>query len=90
MASLSLSSDEKSISQSVSLPVLDWVWFGPYHADGHTGIYTYGLRKFGKEEIEVYADADLNEVRDFLLDIVAYVVKPSGRVPTFSIFSCSP
>ena len=57
------------------LPVLDWVWFGPYHADGHTGIYTYGLRKFGKEEIEVYADADLNEVRDFLLDIVAYVLE---------------
>ena len=57
------------------LPVLDWVWFGPYHADGHTGIYTYGLRKFGKEEIEVYADADLNEVRDFLFDIVAYVLE---------------
>ncbi len=57
------------------LPVLNWVWFGPYHADGHTGIYTYGLRKFGKEEIEVYADADLNEVRDFLFDIVAYVLE---------------
>ena len=58
------------------LPVLDWVWFGSYHADGHTGIYTYGLRKFGKRgEIEVYADADLNEVRDFLFDIVAYVLE---------------
>ena len=39
------------------------------------GIYTYGMRKFGKEEMEVYAaNADLNDVRDFLLDIVTYVL----------------
>ena len=43
--------------------------------DQRQGIYTYGLRKFGKEEIEVYADADLNEGRDFLFDIVAYVLE---------------
>ena len=33
------------------------------------------MRKFGKEEMEVYAaNADLNDVRDFLLDIVTYVL----------------
>lgn len=57
-----------------ALPVLDWVWFGIYHTDKHSGIYTYGMRKFGKEEIEVYTDADLNEIRDFLLDIVTYIL----------------
>lgn len=57
------------------LPLLDWVWFGVYHTDEQKGIYTYGLRKFGKEEMEVFADADLNDVRDFLLDITSYVLE---------------
>ncbi len=58
-----------------ALPLLDWVWFGVYHTDEQKGIYTYGLRKFGKEEIEVFADADLNDVRDFLLDITSYILE---------------
>lgn len=58
-----------------ALPILDWVWFGIYRTDEYAGIYTYGMRKFGKEEIEVYAtNADLNDIRDFLLDIVTYVL----------------
>lgn len=58
-----------------ALPILDWVWFGVCRTDEYTGIYTYGMRKFGKEEMEVYAtNANLNEVRDFLLDIVTYVL----------------
>jgi len=58
-----------------ALPILDWVWFGPYRTGECVGIYTYGMRKFGKEEMEVYAtNADLNDIRDFLLDIVAYVL----------------
>lgn len=32
------------------------------------------MRKFGKEEIEVYADADLNDIRNFMLNIVEYVL----------------
>lgn len=58
-----------------ALPLLDWVWYGVYHTDERKGIYTYGLRKFGKEEIEVFADADLNDVRDFLLDITSYILE---------------
>lgn len=58
-----------------ALPILDWVWFGICRTDESAGIYTYGMRKFGKEEIEVYAtNADLNDIRDFLLDIVMYVL----------------
>ena len=57
------------------MPILDWVWFGVCRTDEYIGIYTYGMRKFGKEEMEVYAtNANLNEVRDFLLDIVTYVL----------------
>lgn len=57
------------------LPVPDWVWFGVYRSGKKTGIYTYGLRKFGKEEIEVYADADLNDIRDFVMSLTGYVLE---------------
>ncbi|MCD8236889.1 MAG: DUF1460 domain-containing protein [Prevotellaceae bacterium] len=58
-----------------ALPILDWVWFGVCYTDEYTGIYTYGMRKFGKEEMEVCAtNANLNDVRNFLLDIVTYVL----------------
>lgn len=43
--------------------------------DDIPGIYTYGLRKFGKDEIEVYANAPLGDIRDFVLDIVAYILE---------------
>lgn len=58
-----------------ALPILNWVWFGIYRTEELSGIYTYGMRKFGKEEMEVYTDhASLSDVRNFLLDIVAYVL----------------
>lgn len=57
------------------LPILDWVWFGIYRNGDVPGIYTYGLRKFGKEEIEVYAAASLKDIHDFVLNIVAYILE---------------
>ena len=57
------------------LPILDWVWFGIYKSDKISGIYTYGLRKFGKEEIEVYANANLNDIRDFVMTLASYVLE---------------
>lgn len=62
-------------------PLLNWVWFGIYGNEKEIGVYTYGMRRFGKQEMEVYVpreNADLNRVRGFVLDIVAYVL--SGNV----------
>ncbi|MDE5553822.1 MAG: DUF4261 domain-containing protein [Muribaculaceae bacterium] len=56
------------------LPIPDWIWFGIYKHDGKQGIYTDGLRKFGKKEIEVYADASYDDIRDFMLEVVNYVI----------------
>lgn len=64
------------------LPVLNLVWFGIYKDDKQAGIYTYGLKKFGKDEIEVYVTpengdfttVDFNGIRAFLLDIATYVI----------------
>lgn len=56
------------------LPVRDWVWFGICNNDGVVGLYTYGLRKFGKEEIEVYADSPLDDIMDFVLSTADYIL----------------
>lgn len=60
--------------RSGMLPILDWVCFERYTHDGLDGIYTYGLRKFGYDEIEVYAKADCNDIFDFVLILVEYVL----------------
>ena len=57
---------------------MNWIWFGIYCDEKQEGIYTYGMKKFGKDEMEVYVDksgANLNEVREFLMSIVAYVLE---------------
>ena len=59
------------------LPILNLVWFGLYGDGKVSGVYTYGLRRFGKEEIEVYVPADaadLNAIRNFLVSVTAYVL----------------
>ncbi|MDO4754053.1 MAG: DUF4261 domain-containing protein [Bacillota bacterium] len=58
-----------------------WAWFGLYFTDEKVVIYTYGLRKFGKEEMEFLIDGShqedsefLNAARYYLMDIANYVI----------------
>ncbi|MDE6593590.1 MAG: DUF4261 domain-containing protein [Oscillospiraceae bacterium] len=62
------------------LPILNWIWFGVYSDEKQRGIYTFGMKNFGKDEMEIYADgaADINEIRIFAADIVYYIL--SGDV----------
>lgn len=56
-------------------PLLALVWFGiGQNPEGQHGFYTYGLRKFGKEEIEIYSDKPLEEIRAMLYNITYYVL----------------
>lgn len=67
----------KDSSMHGVLPMLNLVWFGIYGDGKVAGVYTYGMRRFGKEEIEVYVPADaadLNAIRNFLVSIAAYVI----------------
>lgn len=60
------------------VPVFDLVWFGLYRDDKKAGFYTYGLKKFGKQEIEVYVDikkANLGELHNFIVSITDYVIE---------------
>ncbi|WNY22922.1 hypothetical protein MmiHf6_02140 [Methanimicrococcus hongohii] len=57
------------------LPILNWVYFGVYTNERGTSGYTYGLRTFGKEEIEVINSTAMPEtIHDFLIDIVYYIL----------------
>lgn len=70
--------DCAGVMKDGTLPILNLVWFGLYGDGKKSGVYTYGLRRFGKEEIEVYVpseSADLNYIRNFLVSVTAYVLE---------------
>ena len=57
------------------LPIFNWIWFGLYRSEGGLNGYTYGMDVFGKEEMEVLnADAEPEELRDFLASLASYVL----------------
>lgn len=58
------------------LPVFNWIWFGLYRREGGVCCYTYGMRTFGKDEMEVLdANAQPSDVREFLSNLVTYVLE---------------
>ena len=62
------------------LPLLDWIYFGLYQDNGRLCGYTYGMKSFGFDEIEVLdAAAGPEELHAFLYN-VAYYVLDSGAV----------
>ncbi len=57
------------------LPILNWIWFGLYRSEVGVCCYTYGMGQFDKDEMEVLdVNAQPSEVRNFLLDLVSYVL----------------
>lgn len=60
-----------------TVPILSLVWFGIYGDGKMAGVYTYGMRRFGKEEIEIYVpqkSANFEQMRGFLVSVAAYVI----------------
>ncbi|MBD5111719.1 MAG: DUF4261 domain-containing protein [Ruminococcaceae bacterium] len=69
--------DFSEMMEDGSYPILNWIWYGIFADEKRAGIYTYGMRRFGKEEMEVIVDrenVDLNAIRGFLLNITSYVL----------------
>lgn len=58
------------------LPLLNLVHFGLIRTENGMGAYTYGLRAFGKDEIEILdSQASPSELRDFLIEISGYILE---------------
>ncbi len=63
------------------LPIFNWIWFGLYRTEKGISGYTYGMRTFGREEMEVLdADGEPNDVRDFLANLVSYQLECDVRL----------
>lgn len=68
--------DFAELMKEGQLPIFNWIWFGLYRREGGVCAYTYGMDVFGKDEMEVLdADANGGDLRDFLADMVSYVLE---------------
>jgi len=58
------------------LPISDWIYFGIYTSENKVNGYTYGLRDFGKEELEIIESAETpKSVHYFLANLSYYILK---------------
>lgn len=58
-----------------SLPVQLWVYIGLVSDENSNNTYTYGLKEFGKSEIEVLgSDLERSDLYDFIISIVSYII----------------
>lgn len=56
-------------------PIHLWVYIGIRPTDQGNSIYTYGLKEFGKQEMEIInSQLQIEELYDFISNIVAYVI----------------
>lgn len=57
------------------LPLYNWIYFGIRSENGRHSIYTYGLRDFGKEEMEIIdSEKQLEELREMIFNLAHYVL----------------
>ena len=69
------STDLLTQDRQIFFAIFNRIWFGLYQSKGGLNGYTYGMDVFGKDEMEVLnADADPEELRDFLASLASYVL----------------
>ena len=59
------------------LPLLNLIWYGLYNNGRIAGFYTYGMRRLGFNEMEIYTNvkkADVEKIRELIVNISAYVL----------------
>ena len=62
-------------------PILSWIHFGLYRTAAGCGGYTYGMRAFGLDELEVPdTAAEPAEIRHFLFDVAYYILSGPIRL----------
>lgn len=58
------------------LPVLNWIWFQLYRSERGLCCYTDGMRRFGKDEMEILdADGKPAEIRGLLIRFASYALE---------------
>ena len=58
------------------LPIFNWIWFGLYRTENGLSTYTYGMKDFGKLELEILdADEDAGKLLSFISAIASYILQ---------------
>ena len=58
------------------LPIFTWVWFGLYRTENGLSTYTYGMKAFGKYELEILdADEEVGKLLSFISAIASYILQ---------------
>ncbi|HFA49747.1 MAG TPA: DUF4261 domain-containing protein [Bacteroidetes bacterium] len=61
------------------LPLFNWIYFGKKQSDKGNSVYTYGLKEFGLEELEIVdSKKTMEEILGFIYDIAHYTI--SGNI----------
>ena len=63
------------------LPIFTWVWFGLYRTENGLFTYTYGMKAFGKYELEILdADEDAGKLLSFISAIASYILQDDVKL----------
>ena len=63
------------------LPIFTWVWFGLYRTENGLSTYTYGMKDFGKLELEILdADEDAGKLLSFISAIASYILQDDVKL----------
>ena len=58
------------------LPIFTWVWFGLYRTKNGLSTYTYGMKTFGKLELEILdVDEEVGKLLSFISSISSYILQ---------------
>ena len=58
------------------LPIFNWVWFGLYWTTNGLSTYTYGMKVFGRYELEILdADEDAGKLLSFISAVALYILQ---------------
>ena len=59
-----------------ALPFFTWVWFGLYQTENGLSTYTYGMKTFGKLELEILdTDEEAGKLLSFISAIASYILQ---------------
>jgi hypothetical protein len=73
------------------LPLYIWVYFGLRGENEKQSVYTYGLKDFGKKEMEIlYSNKDHGELTDLLYNLSHYVIAQNVELKDGETIGFSP
>lgn len=66
----------KKMLEEGMFPIFGLIWFGVGRTDKGFDVYTVGMNRFGKDDMEILdSNEDPNELKDFMVDMAGYCIE---------------